>query len=68
MTEPEMLPDPRAMDDEDLAQVPDLPPPADPSVGSAVGVEDEYAEDGTSDPASARRDVPAGEDYAGSGF
>ena len=42
MTEPEMLRDPLAMDEEEFATVPE-PSPADPSVGSAVVVEDEYA-------------------------
>lgn len=67
MTEPETPADPRAMDDDELAEVSDPPPPADPSTGSPVA-EDEYAEGRTSDPAGADRDVPAGEDYAGSGF
>jgi hypothetical protein len=68
VTEPEMLRDPRAMDDEELAKVPVPPPPADPSLGSEVVVEDEYAQGRTSDSGGADRDVPAGEDYAGSGF
>jgi hypothetical protein len=56
------------MDDEELAKVPVPPPPANPSLGSEVVVEDEYAQGRTSDSGSADRDVPAGEDYAGSGF
>jgi len=56
------------MDDEELAEVPMPPPPADPSLGSEVVVEDEYAEGRTNDSEGAHRDVPAGEDYAGSGF
>lgn len=67
MTHPEMLRDPRAMDDEEFAKLPDPPPPVDPPVSSTV-VEDEYAEGETSDPGGAHRDAPAGEDYAGSGF
>ena len=68
MTEPENLHDPREMDDEELAEVPVPPAPADPSAGSATVVDDEYALGRTSDPDGARRDAPAGEDYAGSGF
>ena len=68
VTEPEALDDPRAMDDEELAQVPQPPAPADPSVGSEVVVEDDFAQGRTSDPEGADRDVPAGEDYAGSGL
>jgi len=68
VTEAEMPRDPRAMDDEELAEVPMPPPPADPSLGSEVVVEDEYAEGRTNDSEGAHRDVPAGEDYAGSGF
>ena len=67
MTESETPADPRGMDDDELAEVPDPPQPADPSAGSPA-VEDEYAEDRTSDPTGADRDAPAGEDYAGSGF
>jgi hypothetical protein len=67
MTEPDAPADPRAMDDDQLAEVPDPPEPADPSAGSPT-VEDEYAEGRTSDPEGADRDAPAGEDYAGSGF
>ncbi len=68
MTEPDQIPDPRAMDDEELAQTPDPPAPTtDPTAGEAV-VEDEYAEGRTTDPEGAERDAPAGEDYAGSGF
>ena len=67
MTEPDQMPDPRAMDDEELAQTPDPPAPAtDPSADAVA--EDEYAEGRTNDPEGAERDVPAGEDYAGSGF
>lgn len=68
MTEPEPLRDPRAMDEDELAQVPVPPPPADPSRGSEAEPEDEYAEGGTNDPDGAHREEPAGEDYAGSGF
>jgi len=68
VTEPEKLDDPRAMDDEELAKVPEPPTPADPSVGSEVVEEDEFAQGRSSDPGGADRDVPAGEDYAGSGF
>jgi hypothetical protein len=68
MTDPEMPRDPRAMDDQELAEVPTPPPPVDPSAGSAVVVEDDYAEGGSNDPEGAHRDAPAGEDYAGSGF
>ena len=68
MTGSDDLPDPRAMNDDDLAEV-DLPtPPEDPSAGSEAVVEDEYAEGRTNDPDGAHRDEPAGEDYAGSGF
>ena len=67
MTEPEAPDDPRAMDDDQLAEVPDPPSPDDPSAGSPV-VEDEYAEGRTNEPEGADRDTPAGEDYAGSGF
>jgi hypothetical protein len=56
------------MDDEELAEVPTPPPPVDPSAGSAVVVEDDYAEGVSNDPEGAHRDAPAGEDYAGSGF
>ena len=68
MTESDDLRDPRAMDDQELADV-ELPtPPEDPTAGSEAVVEDEYAEGRTNDPAGAHRDEPAGEDYAGSGF
>ena len=67
MTEPLTPDDPRAMDDEELAAVPDPPAPDGDSATEPV-VEDEYAEGRTSDPDGARRDAPAGEDYAGSGF
>ena len=67
MTEPEMD-DPRAMSDEDLAEV-ELPPaPTDDTLGDEAVTEDEYAEGRTNDPGGAHRDEPAGEDYAGSGF
>ena len=60
--------DPRAMDDEELAEV-DLPPgPTDPSLGSETTTEDSYAEGSTNEPGGAHRDEPSGEDYAGSGF
>ena len=65
--EPEMLRDPRAMDDEEFEKLPDPPPAVDPPASSTV-VEDEYAEGRTNDPDGAHRDAPAGEDYAGSGF
>ena len=68
MTESEKLTDPRAMDDEEFANEPDPPSPAEPSDGPEVVAEDEYAEGETSDPKGAHRDAPAGEDYAGSGF
>jgi hypothetical protein len=67
VTEPDQIPDPRAMEDEELAQAPDDPAPVDPPSEATV-VEDEYAQGGTNDPEGADRDVPAGEDYAGSGF
>ena len=67
MTESDTPADPRAMDDDQLAELPDPPLPDDASAGSPV-VEDEYAEGRTSDPGGADRDAPAGEDYAGSGF
>lgn len=67
MTEPE-LDDPRAMDDAELAEVPEPPQPADPNPGQGTVVEDEYAEGATNDPEGAHRPEPAGEDYAGSGF
>jgi len=67
MTESETPRDPRAMDDDELAEVPDPPSPPDPSRGSETVV-DEESEGQTSDPDAAQRDVPAGEDYAGSGF
>ncbi len=68
MTEADVPDDPRAMDEEELADVPMPPGPADPSAGSAVTVEEEYAEGRSNDPGGAHRDEPAGEDYAGSGF
>ena len=67
MTESEPPADPRAMDDDQLAEMPDPPAPDNPSAGSPV-VEDEYAEGRTNEPGGADRDAPAGEDYAGSGF
>ena len=67
MTDPE-TDDPRAMSDEELAEV-DLPPgPTDPSLGGEAVTEDEYGKGQTNDPEGAHRDAPAGEDYAGSGF
>lgn len=68
MTEPDMPRDPRAMDEDELAEVPEPTPPADPSAGSEAVVEEEYAQGGTNDAEGAHRDAPAGEDYAGSGF
>ena len=68
MNDPEAPRDPRAMNDEELADVPTPPAPADPDAGSEVVVEDEYAEGQTTDAGGAERDAPAGEDYAGSGF
>ena len=56
------------MDDEELAEVPDPPQPADPEPGQGPVVEAEYAEGSTNDPEGAHRPEPAGEDYAGSGF
>lgn len=67
MTEPEMR-DPRAMDEDELAEVEMPPAPTDPSLGSEAVTEDEYAEGRTNDAGGAHRDAPAGEDYAGSGF
>ncbi|HZA05608.1 MAG TPA: hypothetical protein VE617_13670 [Propionibacteriaceae bacterium] len=67
MTESEMPADPRAMDDDELAAVPDPPTPAEAPADAPV-VEDEYAEGRTNEPDGADRDAPAGEDYAGSGF
>ena len=67
MTEPETPVDPRAMNDDELAEVPDPPPPVEAPAQSSV-VEDEYAEGRTNDPEGADRQAPAGEDYAGSGF
>jgi hypothetical protein len=67
MTDPE-LDDPRAMDDAELAEVPDPPQPADPDPGQGVVSEDAPAEGDTNDPEGAHRPAPAGEDYAGSGF
>lgn len=60
--------DPRAMDDPELAEVPDPPQPSDPNPGQGAVVEDEYAEGDTNEPGGAHRPEPAGEDYAGSGF
>ncbi len=67
MTEPEAQ-DPRAMDDAELAKVPDPPQPEDPGPGQGPVVEETYAEGGTNAPDGAERPEPAGEDYAGSGF
>ncbi len=67
MSDPE-LEDPRQMDDEELAEVPDPPQPSDPSAGHDTVVEDDYAEGTTNAPEGAHRPEPAGEDYAGSGF
>lgn len=67
MTDPE-LNDPRAMDDAELAEVPEPPQPAEPNPGQGAVVEDAYAEGTTNDPEGAHRPEPAGEDYAGSGF
>ena len=67
MTEAEPQ-DPRAMDDDELAQVPEPPDPADPDPGQGPVVEEAYAEGSTNDPDGAHRPEPAGEDYAGSGF
>ena len=67
MSESETPQDPRGMDDAELAEVPDPPSPPDPSRGSEPTVDDD-AEGQTTDPDAAQRDVPAGEDYAGSGF
>ena len=67
MTEPE-LQDPRAMDDDELAEVPEPPQPADPTVGQGPVVEEETDEGAAGDPDGAHRPEPAGEDYAGSGF
>ena len=68
MTQSETAPDPRAMDDDELQGEAEPPAPSDPSLGSTAVVEDDYAEGRTSDPDGAQQDVPAGEDYAGSGF
>lgn len=68
MTETDTPPDPRDVDDAELATEPAPPLPAGPSAEPNVLIEDESAEGGTNDPAGADRDVPAGEDYAGSGF
>ncbi len=66
-TEAGELKDPRAMDDQELSELPDSPPPVEAPVASAVA-DDEHAADGANDPDGAHRDEPAGEDYAGSGF
>jgi len=68
VSEPEKLDDPRAMDDDELAEVPDPPTPDDPSAGSEVVEEDQFAQGRSSDPEGGQRDGLAGEDYAGSGF
>ena len=67
MSEPDQQ-DPRAMDDDELAEVPDPPQPADPEPGQGAVVEEGYAEGSTNEPEGAHRPEPAGEDYAGSGF
>ena len=68
MTEPDDLRDPRAMDDEELAELPDDPPPSAEASHQEAVAEEEYAQGRTNDPDGAHRDEPAGEDYAGSGF
>ena len=68
MTESNLPTDPRDVDDAELAAQPAPPLPGDDAEVPGTVVEDEYAEGGTNDPAGADRDVPAGEDYAGSGF
>jgi hypothetical protein len=68
VTEPDDLRDPRAMEDDELADVAMPTPPEDRAAGSEAVVEDEYAEGRTNDPAGAHREEPAGEEYAGSGF
>lgn len=68
MTESETPEDPRAMTQEELAKEPEPPSPPDPSLGSEPVVDQEAGEGRTADPEDAQRDVPAGEDYAGSGF
>ena len=60
--------DPRAMDDEELAEVPDPPQPEDATPGQGPVTEDGPAEGETNAPDGAERPEPAGEDYAGSGF
>ena len=67
MTDPEPR-DPRAMDDDELAEVPDPPQPTDPEPGQGVVVDDAEGADGADDADAAQRPEPAGEDYAGSGF
>ena len=67
MTDPQQD-DPRAMDDAELAEVPDPPQPSDPDPGQGPVVEEAYAEGSTNDPDGAHRPEPAGEDHAGSGF
>lgn len=61
------LQDPRAMDDQELSELPDPPAPVEAPVASAVA-DSEHAGDGANDPDGAQREEPAGEDYAGSGF
>lgn len=58
--------DPRAMDDDELAEVPDPPQPTDPDPGQGVVVDDVEGKAAATD--GAERPEPAGEDYAGSGF
>ena len=67
MTEPEMPADPRDVDDAELATQP--PPPLPGDDDAVPGVTEAGDAQGTGgDPEGADRDVPAGEDYAGSGF
>ena len=68
MTESEMPADPRDVDDAELAAQPAPPLPGENTAVPDPVVEDEYAEGLTHEPGGAERDVPAGEDYAGSGF
>ncbi len=68
MTESEMPSDPRDVDDAELAAQPAPPLPGGDSEVPGNVVEEEYAQGSTTDPDGADRDVPAGGDYAGSGF
>ena len=52
--------------DDAVQEAPATPP--GPQTADEPAVSDEFAEGRTSDPGGAQRDVPAGEDYAGSGF